>query len=212
MFRFFFRLADRQARSSVQGSVLGLALGRAARGVLVASLLWPTTVAALSPHAQGALRAGDCGPARAEAAATQSDAERLAVARCLIDAGESTAALAQIGAVDAAIWGDWARLLHAEALLAGGQAAAAAARLEGLLLPGAAAEHATLLRGRALIEAGQFEAGRAALSPMLTGAFGARGHTTRPGGADPAEVRWWLAADRRNSWLRIPSTTLHQEE
>jgi soluble lytic murein transglycosylase-like protein len=165
---------------------------------LLLALSLPLTVAArpaaaLSDAARGALRAGDCGPARAEAGGARTDPERLALARCLTEAGEAAAALAQITAVKDPLWSDWARLLAAEALLLGGQPGGAAAKLDSLQLPGTAAERATFLRGRALIEAGQLDAGRAVLSPMLSGPFGARGRTTRPGGADPAEVRWWLA-------------------
>lgn len=49
------------------------------------------------------------------------------------------------------------------------------------------------LRGRALVEAGRYDEAREVLRPLLEGDLGAAGRLADPWGADPAEVRWWLA-------------------
>lgn len=146
-----------------------------------------------SEQSRGALRAGDCGPALADPAGPTTDAERLALARCRLRTGAPAAAIAAMSGMNAEEWGPWIALTEAEALLSADKPGPAAERLRGLQLPGPAGELAQLLRGRALIEARDFEGGRQVLSALLSGALAERGAATRPGGADPAEVRWWLA-------------------
>lgn len=182
------RLAARAPRRAAAPLARLARLALLPLGLAAAPAAW-----ALSPTSRGALRAGDCAPALADASGAANDAERLALARCRLRSGAPAAAIAAMNGMDAAEWGPWIALTEAEALIAAGKPGPAAARLQGVALPGPAGELAALLRGRALIEAGELEAGRQALSAMLTGPLAERGAATRPGGADPAEVRWWLA-------------------
>jgi len=147
---------------------------------------------ALSDASMLALRQGDCRPSLADKT-QDGPAQALARARCQVAAGQIDAALATLAPLTASTLAGYAGLVAAEALLERGEARQAAGRLAGIRLQGAAGERAALVRGRALIESGEYLAGRDALRPLLTDRTGAPGRIGSPGGADPAEVRWWLA-------------------
>jgi soluble lytic murein transglycosylase-like protein len=160
--------------------------------VILLSLL-PQGAVALQPSSLDALRQGDCRAALADTAAPGRPAEALAIAQCQIRAGDVEVALATLTPVTATDLSGYAALLAAEALLARGDAAMAAGRLQGVSLPGGAGERVAMVRGRALIESGDLAGGRDSLRPLLTTKAAAAGALPTPGGADPAEVRWWLA-------------------
>jgi len=86
-------------------------------------------------------------------------------------------------------------LLAGEVVLLRGEAAYAdKALLDAANLPdGPASRRAALLIGRANIEVGDLEAGRASLNGVLA-SIAEPGHRAEPCDADPGEVRWWLAA------------------
>ena len=147
---------------------------------------------ALTESATRALQQGDCRPALADRSA-DTPAQALARGRCQVQAGQVDAALATLTPLTGSSLSGYGALVAAEALLARGEAAQAAARLAGVSLSGPAGERAALVRGRALIESGQALEGRDALRPLLAGDASAPGRIGEPGGADPAEVRWWLA-------------------
>jgi len=166
-----------------------------------------------------ALETGDCATAIATLSQPQQDAERLALARCQARLGQADQALALLGAIEDPGLAGYAALVRGEALAAAGRWPEAAAALEGTTLPGSAGEGVALLRGRALIEGGDYAAARSVLSGLLSGPLGEAGHLPGPGGADPGEVRWWLAqgAIRRGepdkavgvlqtAWARNPSS------
>lgn len=154
---------------------------------------------ALSEASRAALRFGDCriammdlaGPG--DSATTLGQAEHLALARCALAAGDLDRAemLAALG--PGSSLGPYGVLLQAEARLQRGDPSGAAQLLTGLELPGAAGQRAAMLLGRAQIEMGAHSAGKDTLNALLQGTFAARGKLADPGGADPAEVRWWLA-------------------
>lgn len=162
--------------------------------------MWWLAVALAAPVPWAeAVATGDCG--KVVEVVPSSDAERLAVGRCLVRRGQTGKALETLGMVGGE-FAPYARLERARAMLErGGEAPAVVEVLAGVSLPGEAEE---LLRGRARAEAGQLGEARAALEPLLAGAA-----------AD--EARWWLgraaeqAGDReaalaryRELWARHP--------
>ena len=174
------------------GVELLMPVHRLSCSVVLGTVLAATPAYGLTPGSTQALRQGDCRPALKDTS-TDAPAEALARARCQVSAGQVDAALATLTPLTASSLSGHAALVAAEALLERGEAAQAAARLAGVTLPGTAGERAALVRGRALIESGDFLQGRDALRPLLTERSSAPGRIGSPGGADPAEVRWWLA-------------------
>ena len=173
--------------------------------------------AALPPAALEALRTGDCDGAMASVFDVEGDAERLALARCAVVLGRSTVALDLAPAQGPLA--DYGDLVAAEALLLEGRHRAAAERLSGNTLPGEAGQRASLVEAQAWIQAGEAERGRDLLRPLLGGALSTPGYQASPTGADPAEVRWWLAENAvargepaaavpvwQNIWARNPTS------
>jgi soluble lytic murein transglycosylase len=158
---------------------------------LLSTLLVPVALGLTDASTQ-ALQQGDCRPALADTS-PDAPAEALARARCQVAAGQVDAALATLTPLTSGSLSGYAALVAAEALLERGEARQAAARLAGVSLPGPAGERVAFVRGRALIESGEYTAGRDALRPLLSGRSADAGRIGTPGGADPAEVRWWLA-------------------
>ena len=158
---------------------------------LLLLLLLPLALA-LDPSSLEALRLGDCGPALSEGRAGD-DADRLALGRCQIRAGQPQLAADTLAAIQEPGLAAYGRLLEGEALIAAGKPAEAVMALSGLALTGDPASRARQLLGRALIESGRPTEGRDQLRGMLSGSFGEPGALPSPWGADPAEVRWWLA-------------------
>lgn len=108
----------------------------------------------------------------------------------------------------------YAALGTARVALEAGAPAKALAALEGTdeLPEGPARRTRDLLRGRALLEAGELARGRDALLGVLAGAAGEAAYRPTACDADPGEARWWLAqgAVRRGepdkaipTWQRI---------
>lgn len=162
-------------------------------GVLMLALAISSHPAfALDEAATHALQQGDCRLALADGT-TDTPAEALARARCQVLAGQTDAALTTLTPLTGTSLSGYAALVAAEALVARGEARQAAARLAGVALSGPAGQRAELIRGRALVESGQYLPGRDALRPLLAGSVSKPGRIGVPGGADPAEVRWWLA-------------------
>lgn len=155
--------------------------------------LLASVAAALSPASRVALQAGECAAALADPAGPVSDAEKLAVARCRAARADVTGAVALLSGLTEGPLGPYARLVAAEALLARGEAADAAQRLDGIQLPGPAGQRAVFLRGQALVLSGRYPEGKAVLNGLLQGPAGKPGARAEPGGVDPAEIRWWLA-------------------
>lgn len=140
-----------------------------------------------------ALAVGACDTATLLEATPASDGERLGLARCHAALGQVRPALALLAPLRAGALAEHARLIEAEGWLAAGDAESAASTLKLSALSGPAAERAAALRGRALVESGRFDEAREVLRPLLEGPLGAAGRLPDPWGADPAEVRWWLA-------------------
>ncbi len=149
--------------------------------------------AAFEDATRHALQQGDCRRALADTPAPGHPEEALAKARCAVAAGRVDEALTLLQPVTTSELRGYGALVAAEALLGRGEPAQAAARLDGVALPGPAGDRATLVRGRALVESGDPLAGRDTLRPLLAGALADPGAVAEPGGASPAEVRWWLA-------------------
>lgn len=152
--------------------------------------------------AEGAVVLPSDGPACAdppEVGTLAADAQRIAVGRCRLLAGQPESALLTVDVLlDASPpsgMRPWAALLAAETRLAQGEPAAALVLLGGLDLPegGAGAARVLLLRGRARIESGDLGGGKDDLNALLAGDLSRPGAVADPWGADPAEARWWLA-------------------
>ena len=195
-----------------------------APGVLLGLLLGPLGSAAHATELLDALSVGDCDIATLQAGAATTEGERLGVARCYVRTGQPARATALLSALRGGPLDPYARLVEAEAKLAAGDATGAAAALEGVTLTGAAADRAASIRGRALVEAGRYDEARDVLRPLLESALGEAGQLADPWGADPAEVRWWLAegavrrgdAERalpvwRALWTRNPTSARADE-
>lgn len=154
---------------------------------------------ALSPASHDALQIGDCGPALADLRGADADdpvlraAEHLAIARCALRAGDPGRALVSARGARGGPLDGYARLVEGELQLDRGDPAGALAALQGLELPGPAGRRARQLLGRAYVEAGKYEEARVTLNAVLEGRLSARAEPAEPGGADPAELRWWLA-------------------
>ncbi|MFT5686703.1 MAG: tetratricopeptide (TPR) repeat protein, partial [Myxococcota bacterium] len=159
------------------------------------SLILPSP--ALSPDAVSALAAGDCARAVQLAPSPTADAERLAIGRCFIRLEQPRQALDILKPALSGDVADYAALLAGEAGLQLGRPAEAAEVLGLVALSGESGQRAAMLRGRALIESGQYLEGRDVLRALLTGSLASPGMIPSPLGADPAEVRWWLAEGAR---------------
>ena len=159
------------------------------------SLILPSH--ALSPDAVSALASGDCARAVQLAPAPTVDAERLAIGRCMIRLQQPRQALDLLKPALSGDVADYAALLAGEAGLQLGRPAEAAEILEMVSRSGESGQRAAMLRGRALIESGQYLEGRDVLRGLLSGRFAEPGYIPSSLGADPAEVRWWLAEGAR---------------
>lgn len=158
--------------------------------LLVGALLAPP---ALASPLSDALSVSACDTATLLAQAPATDGERLGLARCHATLGQVQPALTLLGPLRAGPLSEYARLVEAEAWLISGDAAGAAEALQTSSLSGLAAQRAGAIRGRALVEAGRYDEAREVLRPLLEGDLGGAGRLPDPWGADPAEVRWWLA-------------------
>lgn len=200
-------------------SNVGLQLGRLT--VLGGLLLLRAGHATAAPSAvaRAAIATGHCPTIVAELTVAETEAMRLALGRCLGRLGRTDEALRLLDQVQDPGLTGYAQLLRGEALLAGTRWTEAAAALAEVTLSGEAGQRAQMLRGRALVESGAYEDARTVLAPLLTGELGEPGRIAGPGGADPGEVRWWLAqgAIRRGEpdkaivvmqkiWSRNPSS------
>lgn len=156
-------------------------------------------LAAPAPWAE-AVATGDCGRVVTELAEPATDAERLALGRCLVRVGQTGRALEVLAAVGPEL-AAYAKLDRARAMVERGDARGAVDELRGVALPGDGEE---LVRGRAQAEAGLAAEAAATLGPLVAGDH-----------AD--EARWWLgraaeaAGDRagavaryREIWTRHP--------
>ncbi len=199
------------ARPSERALRLGLAL--------IAGMVLPGLSRA-SPLTD-ALAVGACDTATLLGQGPQTDGERLGLARCHATMGQTQQTLALLAPLRTGPLAEHARLVEAEAWLAAGDPSGAANALKPATLTGLAGQRAAALRGRALVEAGRYDEARAVLRPLLEGDLGAAGKLPAAWGADPAEVRWWLAegAVRRGEpdravpvwqslWARNPTSPL----
>ncbi len=160
-------------------------------GLIALALTSSPVEAALSADSLAALKVGDCEAALAQKASASEQAESLALARCALELRRPDEVLELVPlSGDLASYG---KLLAAEAHLQKGAPLAAAEVLEGVSLPGEAGQRASLVAAQAWIQAGEPIKGRDLLRPLLTGALAGAGYQASPTGADPAEVRWWLA-------------------
>ncbi|MCB9777495.1 MAG: transglycosylase SLT domain-containing protein [Alphaproteobacteria bacterium] len=189
--------------------------------MLLALLLWSSSASASPPaDVQAAFAVGDCRTAVAALPSPTEDAERLALARCRVRMGEEEAALAGLLAIRDEGLAPFVALVRGEALVALGKGPEAAEALAGAAgLDGPAGRMARYLRGRALVEAGDWTGGRDALNSALVGELADAGALPGPGEPDPGAIRWWLAqgAIRRGEpdkatgvmgslWARNPSS------
>jgi soluble lytic murein transglycosylase len=152
---------------------------------------------ALNPDVASALAAGDCARAVQLSPKPTEDVERLAIGRCLIRLEQPRAALDLLTPALRGSVSDYAALLAGEAGLLLGRPAEAAEVLALVKLSGESGQRAAMLQGRALIASGQYLEGRDVLRALLQTDLAKPGTIPSPGGADPAEVRWWLAEGAR---------------
>ncbi|NOY25078.1 MAG: tetratricopeptide repeat protein [Oligoflexia bacterium] len=153
----------------------------------------PAWAEADQPAGLAALQVGDCATALAEIPSPDDDAQRLALARCLSRDGDTDRALRLLDAVSDPGLASYTGLVRGEALASAGRFEATLRALDGLALPGSAGERVALLRGHAQIELAQWTQARGTLNALLQGPLAQPNHQPSPGGADPGEVRWWLA-------------------
>jgi len=140
-----------------------------------------------------ALRADDCHGAVSAGGPPEGDAERLALARCLLVIEETGRALRHLGSINSAELDGYRRLLTAEALVTEGRYSAALEQVQSLSLPGPAAERLAMVRARALFATGSLLPARDALRPLLKTPLGRPAAIPSPYGVEPGEVRWMLA-------------------
>jgi len=165
---------------------------------------------ALSPEAQAALASANCNAAIVALPHPTTDASRLAIARCHIKLNTPAAALPILEPAREGALAHYANLLIGEALLDLNQPQQAAVVLEGVDIGGDPGRRAVMLLGRSLIEAENYIDGRDTLRPLLTGALVERGVVASPLGADPAQVRWWLAEGARLRDSIAPAIAVYQ--
>lgn len=134
------------------------------------------------PGLSFAVAVGDCTNVLRLTHLRDDDGARLVRARCQRRGGNAVAAVATLQGVDDGVFGGYARLERAEALLAlpAPDPATALTALEGLVLPGDAGLRVRLLRGRSLVSLGR----------SLEARPGLRGLLSTPRGD---EARFWLA-------------------
>ena len=155
---------------------------------------------ALNEASRADLRFGDCrtamadlsGPAAPET--VQGQADSLALARCALSAGNLDRAEEWAALPPGSSLSPYGMLLQAEARLERKDYSGTVALLTDLDLPGPAGRRARMLLGMAQVKMGAHMAGRDTLNALLgTAKLSNRGKLAEPGGADPAEIRWWLA-------------------
>ncbi len=121
------------------------------------------------------------------------EADALALARCALASGDLDKAEMFAALAPGATLAPYGRLVQAEVRLSRGDPSGAAQLLETVNLPGPAGRRAKMLLGMAQVQMGAHAAGKATLNALMTGEISERGALPEPGGADPAEIRWWLA-------------------
>jgi soluble lytic murein transglycosylase-like protein len=170
--------------------------------MLLAPLLLAATLPAfaLNEASRADLRFGDCRTAVADLAGpanlatVEGQADALALARCALSAGQLDRAEELAALAPGSSLGAYGMLIQGEVRLQRGDTTGAAKLLDGLRLPGPAGRRAQMLLGQAQVEMGAYAAGRDTLNGLLaTAELGNRAKLAEPGGADPAEIRWWLA-------------------
>ena len=191
--------------------------------------------AGLSPSAladtlaRDALAVGDCaGALAAPNSAQATGALALAVARCQIQLGSSSEALDTLIRVGAGPMKGYEMALRGLAQLESGQPIDAVQRLQlalddpRLLEP--VRSQARYWLALALVQIDDLDGAQKTLNALLTNELGAPGRLPKPGGLDPAEVRWRLAdtAVRRGTperavpvwktiWVRNPTSPRAKE-
>ena len=151
-----------------------------------------------SPLSQ-ALQTGSCANALKLDPAQASPAQELALAKCKLAAGESRSAMVVFERLENnSTLAPYARYLHAEAAYQA-EDYSKAAELLSRPLPFSAQSlrKVALLRGKALIQSGEYIAGRDAIRPILETKIADQAFIPDPMDADPAEARWWLAEGAR---------------
>ncbi len=147
-----------------------------------------------------ALSVGDCSGALAASKAqpsSHSGAVPLAIARCQVQLGQPTEALSTLGAASDTELRAYTLAIRGWALLESGEPIDAVQALQAAIEDARLAEplrsqaHFWLAKATLQIDAGQ--SAQAILNKLLTKDLGAAGRLPKPGGLDPAEVRWLLA-------------------
>ncbi len=156
-------------------------------------LLFPRAAFALSDEARDALRVGNCIAAIAHEEADETGVELLAVARCQIEVGRFDDAKESLALVKEQGLAGYADTLRWELWSATADWASLSTAPFPTGVSGTALDRVHYLRGRALVETGKAAAGRVELARLLEGPLGKAGALKVRGGADPAEVRLWLA-------------------
>jgi soluble lytic murein transglycosylase-like protein len=156
-------------------------------------LLLSRNAAALTEEARDALRIGNCGEALARQEADETGIELLAVARCQIEVGKFDEAKESLALVKEPELAGYAQTLRWELWSAVADWTQLATAPLPAGLSGPALDRVHFLRGRSLVETGKAAAGKAELARLLDGPLGKPGALPVRGGADPAEVRLWLA-------------------
>jgi len=156
-------------------------------------LLLSRSAAALTEEARDALRIGNCSQALDLQEADETGVELLAIARCQIEVGKFEEAKGSLALVREPELATYSATLGWElwSAVADWQSLATAPFPVGL--SGPALDRVHFLRGRALVETGKAAAARTELTRLLDGPLGKPGMLAVRGGADPAEVRLWLA-------------------
>jgi soluble lytic murein transglycosylase-like protein len=156
-------------------------------------LLLSRSAWALTDEARDALRVGNCPEALRHQEADETGIELLAIARCQIEVGRFEEAKESLALVKEPALAGYADTLRWELWSAVGDWTDLATAPYPVGLSGQALDRVHFLRGRALVETGKAAAGRTELARLLEGPLGEPGVLPARGGADPAEVRLWLA-------------------
>jgi soluble lytic murein transglycosylase-like protein len=128
---------------------------------------------------------------------TPAGALALALARCQIQLGKADKALLTLGGVGGGALLGYEHALRGHALLETGQPIDAVQALQKALgdtrLLEPLRSQARFWLALALVQIDDLDGARTALGALLTNELGAPGRLPKPGGLDPAEVRWRLA-------------------
>ena len=171
--------------------------------------LWMALALPAQASVVDALTVGDCSGALAAQLGTEhTGAVPLALAQCQLQMGQPSAALSSLALLKSARLLPYRYALEGQARLEAGEYSSAIAVLGKALSKPSLKEplrsQARFALAMARLKSGDLDGARTGLNALLTSSLSAAGRLPRPGGLDPAEVRWHLAdtAVRRGASAR----------